>query len=192
LLLSFLLNPVFGLVALGYLVLTVAYSLALKNVVLVDILTVAVGYVLRAIGGAAVIGVEVSSWLLICTILLSLFLVLGKRRGVLVLAVSNPSGNRRTLQKYDLTLLDQMITITGAAAILSYALYTMSARTVGEFHTENLRYTLIFVVYGIFRYLYLLRKGEGRAPEEILITDKPLLINLILWAGCVGLIIYSY
>lgn len=189
---AFRLNNVFAFTALGYFILQIAYSLLLKHVVIIDVLAVAVGFVLRAIAGAEVIGVPISSWLLICTILLALFLSLGKRRHELLLLENNAVHHRKILYEYSPGLLDQMISVVTASTVVAYALYTMSADTIAKFHTDNLKYTIPFVLYGIFRYLYLIhQRSEGGSPERILFDDKPLLINIVLYLAAVWFFTYS-
>jgi 4-hydroxybenzoate polyprenyltransferase len=192
LVLSFWLRPRFGAVALFYALLLVLYSVALKHVVILDVLTVAVGFVLRAIAGAVVIDVEISGWLLICTILIALFLALGKRRYELLTLERNAPGHRPILADYSAGLLDQMIAVVTASTVTSYALYTMSAETVEKFGTRLLPLTLPFVLYGIFRYLYLLYRQElGGNPSELFLNDRALLVNSALWTLAVGAIIYG-
>jgi 4-hydroxybenzoate polyprenyltransferase len=169
------LSPRFAVVALAYVGLLSLYSVALKHVVIVDVLTVAMGFVLRAVGGALAIGVDISGWLLICTILIALFLALGKRR-----------------HEYSAGLLDQMIAVVTASTVTAYALYTMSPETVAKFHTQLLPATLPFVLYGIFRYLYLLyRRQLGGNPSELFLNDRALLLNTVGWILAVLLIIYG-
>ncbi len=189
---AFRLNTVFALTALGYFILQIAYSLLLKHVVIIDVLAVSTGFVLRAIAGAEVISVPISSWLLICTILLALFLSLGKRRHEILLLEDNAVHHRKILYEYSPGLLDQMISVVTASTVVAYALYTMSADTIAKFHTDNLKYTIPFVLYGIFRYLYLIhQKSEGGSPERILFDDKPLLINIVLYLATVWFFTYS-
>jgi len=189
--LSFFLSRLFGWVALGYVVLLVAYSVGLKRVVIVDALTVSVGFVLRAVAGAVVIDVEISGWLLICTILLALFLALGKRRHELLTLEGVAANHRPILVEYSAGLLDQMIAVVTASTVTAYALYTMSAETVAKFHTRLLPLTLPFVLYGIFRYLYLLyRRQLGGNPSELFLSDRALLLNTLLWILAVILILY--
>ena len=188
---SFVLSEAFGWVALGYVVLLVAYSAGLKRVVIVDALTVSVGFVLRAVAGTVVIGVEISGWLLICTILLALFLALGKRRHELLTLEGVAANHRPILAEYSAGLLDQMIAVVTASTVTAYALYTMSTETVAKFHTRLLPLTLPFVLYGIFRYLYLLyRRQLGGNPSELFLTDRALLLNTLLWMLTIILIIY--
>jgi 4-hydroxybenzoate polyprenyltransferase len=190
--LSFWLSPPFGWVAFAYGVLLVAYSIALKHVVILDVLTVAAGFVLRAVAGVVVIDVEISGWLLICTILLSLFLALGKRRHeVLTLEGAAPE-HRPALSEYSPALLDQMIAVVTASAVTAYALYTMSPETVGKFNTRWLPVTLPFVLYGVFRYLYLLYRRElGGSPSDLFLSDRPLLLNTLFWMAAVLFLIYG-
>ena len=179
---AFWLNTNFGFIALGYFILQIAYSTALKHIVILDVLAVSIGFVLRAIAGAEVINVPISSWLLVCTILLALFLSLGKRRHEIILLEDNAADHRKILFEYSPALLDQMISVVTASTVVAYALYTMSAETINKFQTDNLKFTIPFVLYGIFRYLYLIhQKSEGGSPEKILLNDRPLLINIILY-----------
>jgi len=189
---AFWLNTNFGLIALSYFILQIAYSTILKHVVILDVLAVSIGFVLRAIAGAEVIDVPISSWLLVCTILLALFLSLGKRRHEILLLEENAANHRKILYEYSPGLLDQMISVVTASTVVAYALYTMSAETITKFQTDNLKYTIPFVLYGIFRYLYLIhQRSEGGSPEKILLNDKPLLINIILYLTTVWLFTYS-
>lgn len=189
---AFWLNTNFAWIAVGYFILQIAYSTVLKHVVILDVLAVSVGFVLRAIAGAEVIEVPISSWLLICTILLALFLALGKRRHELLLLENNAVHHRKILYEYSPGLLDQMISVATASTVVAYALYTMSTETIEKFHTDNLKYTIPFVLYGIFRYLYLIhQKSEGGSPEKILLNDKPLLMDIILYLITVWLFTYT-
>ncbi len=189
--LSFWLGKSFGLIALSYLLLFVAYTLYLKHLVIIDVLVIAIGFVLRAVAGASVIKVEISPWLLICTILLALFLALSKRRHELILLETSAENHRKILEEYSAYFLDQMISVVTASTVMAYTLYTMSDRTIKELKTTNLPYTVPFVLYGIFRYLYLIhRKAEGGRPEKLLFTDLPLLADILLWIGAVGVILY--
>jgi 4-hydroxybenzoate polyprenyltransferase len=186
------LRPEFGLVALLYVVLLGLYSWRLKHVVIIDVLTIAVGFVLRAVAGAVVIPVAVSVWLYLLTILLALFLALAKRRHELVLLADGATGHRRILQEYSPYLLDQMISVVTASTLVAYAIYTVSPETTAKFQTHWLGLTLPFPLYGIFRYLYLVhQKDGGGSPSDMLLTDRPLLICVALWAAVVALIIYG-
>lgn len=188
---AFSLSFPFGMVAVSYLILQILYSFYLKHVVILDVFSVASGFVLRVVGGAEVIHVPISSWLLICTILLSLFLAMSKRRHELILLEDNAVHHRKILYEYSPYFLDQMISVVTSSTVIAYALYTMSEETVKKFHTDNLKFTIPFVIYGIFRYLYLIhQKNEGGNPEMVLLTDKPLIINILLYGLVVGFILY--
>ena len=186
------LSPSFAVVAVAYVGLLSVYSVALKHVVIVDVLTVAIGFVLRAVGGALAIDVEISGWLLICTILIALFLALGKRRHEYLALEGDAARHRPILAEYSAGLLDQMIAVVTASTVTAYALYTMSPETVAKFDTQLLPATLPFVLYGIFRYLYLLyRRQLGGNPSELFLNDRALLLNTIGWIVAVLLIIYG-
>jgi 4-hydroxybenzoate polyprenyltransferase len=187
---AFLLASAFGFVALAYVVLVATYSKWLKHIVILDVFSIAFGFVLRVSAGAVVIGVAMSHWLLICTMLLALFLGLSKRRHEIVTLSSDDS--RRVLAEYNPLFLDMMIGIVTSATVVSYALYTVSQETIQRFHTDHLLLTVPFVLYGIFRYLYLVyHKNYGGAPAHTLMTDIPLLLNVVLWGFACGLIIYN-
>jgi 4-hydroxybenzoate polyprenyltransferase len=183
--------PRFALVLFVYFAMNISYSLVLKKVVILDVMTIAAGFVLRVFGGAVLINVPTSEWLVMCTILLSLFLGFSKRRNELTLLTGDANTHRAVLEQYSPYFLDQMIGIVTASTVMSYALYTMSDETIAKFHTRNLIYTLPFVLYGIFRYLYLVHKSdEGGNPTKLAVTDKPLLINIVLWVVSIVAIIY--
>ncbi|GAK52124.1 putative conserved membrane protein [Candidatus Moduliflexus flocculans] len=189
---AFLLDVGFGVVSLIYFVLLFAYSFWLKHIVILDVLTLAMGFVLRAIGGAEAVDVEFSSWLLLCTILLALFLGLSKRRHELVLLGDNAQSHRKILEEYSPYLLDQMIGVVTASTLMAYALYTMADETIQKFGTSYMIFTVPFVIYGIFRYLYLVhQKEEGGNPTSVLISDKPILINVVLWGIVSAILIYG-
>ena len=182
----------FFLTATAYLALLALYSVWLKHVVLVDVLTVAAGFVLRAGAGAVAVDVEISGWLLICTILIALFLALGKRRHEYLTLDAEAAHHRPVLAEYSAALLDQMIAVVTASTVTAYALYTMSPETVAKFGTRFLPATLPFVLYGIFRYLYLLyRRQLGGNPSELFLSDPALLVNAFLWILAVVAIIYG-
>jgi 4-hydroxybenzoate polyprenyltransferase len=182
----------FLLVALAYLGLLVLYSVTLKHVVIVDVITVAAGFVLRAVAGAVAIDVEISGWLLICTVLIALFLALGKRRHECLTLDAEAMRHRPVLAEYSPPLLDQMIAVVTASTVTAYALYTMSPDTVAKFDTRLLPATLPFVLYGIFRYLYLLyRRQLGGNPSELFLNDRALAVNTALWIATVVAIIYG-
>lgn len=189
--LSFLLDFQFGLVATGYFLLILAYSFGLKHVVILDVVVVALGFILRAVAGAVVIHVPISSWLLICTTFLALSLAMSKRRHELVLLGENSASHRKTLIEYSPQFLDQMIAVVTASAVMSYALYTTSEETVAKFGTRNLLFTLPFVIYGIFRYLYLVHmRNMGGSPELVFIKDRPMVVNVILYVIVVAVVLY--
>jgi 4-hydroxybenzoate polyprenyltransferase len=189
---AYLLRPAFALVAVGYLSLLVTYSGPLKHLVIIDVITIAVGFVLRAVAGAVVIAVPISHWLLILTMLGALFLALSKRRHELVLLAGGATGHRPILEEYSPYLLDQMIAVVTASALVSYVIYTVSPETVQKFHTHYLGLTLVFPIYGIFRYLYLVHLKEGGgSPADTLLNDRPLLACVALWALSVVAIIYG-
>ena len=178
--------------AVAYVVLLVLYSVLLKHVVIVDVLTVAAGFVLRAVAGAVAVDVEISGWLLICTVLIALFLALGKRRHEYLTLDADAARHRPILAEYSAALLDQMIAVVTASTVTAYALYTMSPETVAKFDTRLLPATLPFVLYGIFRYLYLLyRRQLGGNPSELFLNDRALILNAGLWIVAVVAIIYG-
>jgi 4-hydroxybenzoate polyprenyltransferase len=186
-----LLNKNFALVLGLYWLITLAYTFVLKQQVILDVFSVALGFVLRAVAGVVVIGVEISGWLLICTTLLALFLGFSKRRYELLLLREAAGDHRQVLEEYNPHFLDMMIAIVTASTVTSYALYTASEETVQRFHTRKLLLTLPFVLYGIFRYLYLIyHKERGGDPIETVLTDPPTIINLVLWAVTVAVILY--
>ena len=189
---AFALSLPFGLVAAAYAALLTAYSVWLKHVVILDVLTVAAGFVLRAVAGAAAIRVEISGWLVICTILIALFLALGKRRHEYRTLRGDAAAHRPILAEYSEGFLDQMVAVVTASTVTAYALYTMSPDTVAKFHSRLLPITLPFVLYGIFRYLYLLYRREmGGNPSDLLLNDRALLLNTVLWMLALLVIIYG-
>jgi 4-hydroxybenzoate polyprenyltransferase len=189
---AFWLRFPFGILATAYLALLALYSGPLKHVVIIDVLTIAIGFVLRAAAGAVAIEVAISPWLYILTILLALFLALSKRRHELILLADQATGHRRILGEYSPYLLDQMISVVTASTLVAYAIYTVSPDTVQKFHTNLLALTLPFPLYGIFRYLYLVHQKEGGgSPAEMLLNDRPLLVCVALWAVAVALVIYG-
>jgi len=186
-----ILTPRLGLVAAAYLVLLLLYSAALKHFVIVDVLVIAGGFVLRAVAGAVAVAVPISHWLLVCTTLLALFLALSKRRHELTLLGEGAVGHRRILEEYSPYLLDQMIAVVTASTLVAYTLYTTDAETAARLGTTRLGLTVPFVLYGIFRYLYLVhQKRGGGSPSTMLVTDRPLLACVALWAASVAVILY--
>lgn len=186
------LNWPFLLISLVYFFLQVAYSLWLKHVVILDVFVIAAGFLIRVVAGGLAIKVTLSSWLLICSTLLALFLALSKRRHELVLLSKEASEHRPILEEYSPYFLDQLIAVVTASIVVAYCLYTISEETVAKFGTSNLLFTVPFVLYGIFRYLYLIhQKFEGGSPELLIIKDKPLLIDIFLWIVSAILILYA-
>jgi len=190
---AYLLSPRFAIIAIIYFLLNLAYSKYLKHVPLIDVMVLAAFYVIRVVAGVSLIQVErFSPWLYVVTTLLALYIGFGKRRGeILLLQEVNMDSTRRVLEGYSLSFLDQLITIVSGTTIVSYSLYTFSAPNLPENHTMML--TIPFVVYGIFRYLYLIQiKGEGGAPDELFLTDKPLQATIFLFGVAVLIIFYIF
>jgi 4-hydroxybenzoate polyprenyltransferase len=186
---SFTLPKSFNIILAAYILLNVAYTYFLKRIVLLDLISISAGFMLRVLGGAYAINVQVSTWLILTTLFVSLFLAVMKRRSEIESQGENAT--RAVLESYSLKFIDQISSITAAAVIICYALYSVSERTLEYFHTEYLVYTTIFVIYGIFRYLYLvhnLQKGED--TSEIIFTDIPTLVNLLLYGITVIYIVY--
>jgi 4-hydroxybenzoate polyprenyltransferase len=190
--LSFYLASAFGLWVLTYVVINVLYSVKLKRIVILDVMTIAAGFVIRVMAGCSLVAVTPSDWLVVCTITISLFLGSCKRRQELVL-VSNTAGmSREVIKHYDIRFLDQMIGVATSATLISYILYTLSPETVAKLGTRNLVLTLPFVLYGTFRYLYVIYQKQGKGdPTDTLLSDRPLLINTFLWGIAVLVIIYG-
>lgn len=188
---SLLLGKGFAAIALGYFVLMLAYSFVLKQWVIIDIMTIAAGFVLRVGAGVSVVNVErFSPWLYVCTTLLALFLGFSKRRHEISLLAENANAHRASLEQYNLKFLDEMISVVTASAVISYSLYTFFAPNVPANHTMML--TIPFVLYGIFRYLYLIHvKNEGGSTEEMLLKDPPFLLDVILFGIAVIIIMYG-
>ena len=185
------LRPAFGVAAAAYLALFVVYTRWLKHLVVLDVMTIAIGFVLRAVAGGLVIGVHVSNWLLVCTMLGALFLALAKRRHEMTLLAGGAGGHRRILEEYDPYLLDQMIGVVAAATMVAYIIYCASPETHAYFGTEWMVLTTPFPIYGLFRYLYLVhRKAGGGSPSDMLIQDRPLLACVLLWGLTSVAIIY--
>ena len=187
-----LIAPALALVAAAYALLLVLYSVLLKHIVIIDVLTIAGGFVLRAIAGAVAVSVPFSAWLLVCTTLLALFLALSKRRHELVMLGDSAVGHRRILDEYSPYLLDQMIAVVTASTLIAYTVYAISVETAARLGTQRLGLTIPFVLYGIFRYLYLVhQKRGGGSPAAMLLTDRPLLACVGLWIATVAIILYS-
>jgi 4-hydroxybenzoate polyprenyltransferase len=183
---SFMLNLYFGLITLVYFLVINLYTFLLKDIVIIDVLTIALGFVLRAIAGVVIINVYISPWLIICTVLLALFLALGKRRHEISLLQGKADHHRKVLQEYSIPLLDQMITTVTTGTVIAYSLYTFNSNK-GVY----LMFTIPFVIYGIFRYLYLIHQHDrGGSPEAVLLEDKALLLDVVLWVVVSILILY--
>lgn len=182
----------FTAVLLGYLLLQVLYTSVLKQLVLLDIMAIALGFILRVVAGAEAIDVMVSNWLFLCTLVFALFLGFAKRRAELSSLEDGASAHRASLADYTVPMLDQMMSICAASSILAYGLYTVSRETVEHVGNDHLKFTVPFVVYGIFRYLFLVHKrGAGGAPEKVLLGDPPLLIDIALFLAVAGWSLYS-
>jgi 4-hydroxybenzoate polyprenyltransferase len=178
-------------VAIAYLALQTLYSAVLKHMVILDVLTIALGFVLRAVAGAVAVDVEIGRWLLVCTILLALFIALAKRRHEITMLAGGAADHRPILGEYSPYLLDQMIAVVTASTLIAYIVYTVSPETQEKFGTAWLGLTVPFPLYGIFRYLYLVhRRDGGGSPADLLLNDRPLLVCVALWALAVVLIIY--
>ena len=178
-------------VAASYLGLQILYSGPLKHIVILDVLAISFGFVLRAVAGAVAVDVDISHWLLVCTTLLALFMALAKRRHEIVLLGDDAAIHRPILREYSPYLLDQMIGVVTASTLIAYIFYTISPETQQKFGTQLLELTIPFPLYGIFRYLYLVHRREGGgSPADLLLTDRPLLLCVALWALAVALILY--
>jgi 4-hydroxybenzoate polyprenyltransferase len=190
---AFYLNNPFGICVLSYFLMMLLYSFLLKHHVILDILIIALGFVLRAYAGAVVNAqVFASQWLLICALFLALFLAISKRRHELLSLEHNANSHRKVLLEYSPEFLDQMMAIVTSTTVVAYALYSISSETIKKFHTHSLILTFPFVVYGILRYLYMVyKRGEGGEPENILLKDKPTIINIAIWLLLIILILYS-
>lgn len=187
---AFRLSMEFGLAAVFYFALVITYSLILKRIVILDVLAIAIGFVARAVAGGLLIKVEISDWLLIVTIFLALFLGFSKRRSELIKLDKNAGVTRPILDLYSVTLLDQLISITAGATLMSYALYTLAEQTIRKFG-NNLWLTLPIVVYILFRYFYLVYSlGQGGDPAKMLLKDKPLLAGVLVWVAAAFLLVY--
>jgi len=193
LIISWILVPTYALILSIYLVMQMSYSFRLKHVVILDVLIIAMGFVLRAIAGvtlaiyAGFTDVSISHWLIVCTFFLAVFLAFAKRRAEVIALGEYAAGHREILDEYTIPLLDEMMGIATAASIIGYSIYSVSDRTIALVSTK-LWLTIPFVTYGIFRYLYLIHvKGHGGSPDRLLLSDKPLLLNILLWIIAVAL-----
>jgi 4-hydroxybenzoate polyprenyltransferase len=188
---AFLIRLEVGVLLAGYLALMTAYSLRLKRVVILDVMIIASGFVIRVVLGGAAIEVPISEWLVLCTIFLSLFLGFGKRRAEIELLEDRSTEHREALASYSCAFLDQLIVVCTSCVLATYALYTLSPVTIAKFGTRDLVFTVPFVIFGIFRYLYLLhRRGLGDSPTRALLHDRPTLLAVVLWAAVALVVIY--
>jgi len=191
----FVIGPRFGATAVAYVALTIAYSLVFKQIVLLDVVSIAIGFVLRATAGVELLrdrsragaqSIEISPWLLVCAFFLALFLAIGKRRHELAVLEGDASRHRAALGSYNEKLLDQLVAVVTSATVLSYSVYTIAPETVAKFGGRPLYLTIPFVLYGIFRYLYLMyAQDKGGNPSEHLLRDRATLVNVVLWAVAV-------
>lgn len=189
---AYRLSPRVLIVIAVYAALNLLYSTVLKHVVILDVMIVAVGFVLRVLAGGAAIGVAVSSWLVLCTIFLSLFLAFSKRRHEIMLLAHDAAEQRKVLSSYNPAFLDQMINVVTASSVVCYALYAIAPQTTEKYHTEHLVYTIPLVLFGIFRYLYLMYQAkDARSPTDAILSDAPFLVNLVLWTAAVLWIVYG-
>jgi 4-hydroxybenzoate polyprenyltransferase len=181
------------LVTLGiYMAMSLLYTHWFKHMVILDVMCISFGFVLRVLAGAAATDVHVSRWLFLCTIFLALFLAFSKRRHEITLLAGAASGQRKVLDHYSPAFLDQMINVVTASSVVSYALYSVAPETVAKYNTQDLVYTIPLVLYGIFRYLYLMYQSPGeRNPTEAILRDPPFLINMVLWGLTVIWIVYG-
>lgn len=181
----------FGTLVILYFVLQVAYTFWLKELVILDVMGIAAGFVIRAAAGGVVIGVPVSPWLIICTFLLALFLGFSKRRHELILLEGRATDHRASLKEYSPYFLDQMIAVVTASTVVAYAIWTVSPEIREKLGTEKLYLTIPFVLFGIFRYLYLVhQREEGGNPTQLLLTDRPLLVDVLLWIVTAAVLLY--
>lgn len=191
--LGILLHAEFLGMLLGYIALTVSYSLLLKHLIIVDVLALAMGFVLRAMAGAAAIQVEFSNWLVVCTLFLAMFLALNKRRHEMLLLNEEARAHRRVLLHYTVPYLDQLILVVTGGALITFTIYTCSPEVVARLGTDKLYLTLPFVVYGLFRYLFLVQHGNGGGdPSAMLVRDKGIAAAVVLWAVACSAIIYLH
>jgi 4-hydroxybenzoate polyprenyltransferase len=187
------LGPPTAAVLGAYLALNLLYTTWLKHVVILDVMSIALGFVLRVLGGSTAADVQPSNWLFLCTIFISLFLAFSKRRHEITLLAGEATGQRRVLHNYSPAFLDQMINVVTASSVVSYALYVVAPETVEKFHTQHLVYTVPLVLFGIFRYLYLMYQRPGeKNPTEAILGDPPFLINMVLWGVAVVWIVYGF
>lgn len=187
---AFFINQWFALIVALYFINNIVYSTSVKNMVILDVFSIAAGFVLRAMGGAVAIGVPISPWLYILTALLSLFLGISKRRHEVHLLKAGSGSFRKVLNDYSVPMLEEMLNVVTASTVIAYSIYTFVAESLPENHAMML--TIPFVVYGIFRYLYLVHSGQDAPPDEMLLKDRPLIATVIFWGISVLLILYGF
>jgi 4-hydroxybenzoate polyprenyltransferase len=187
------LNSHFWYTIVLYGLLNLAYSFWLKRVVLVDVFIIAAGFMLRVLAGVFAIEVVISSWLILCTLFVSVFLGISKRRGELILSEATEAyTSRPVLKQYDIPFMDQIMTVAASGMAISYALYTVADRTVSIYGTENLIFTTVFVLFGVFRYIFLMRgRKTDDNPMHLLLSDAPMIVNILVWFLACVVIIYS-
>lgn len=182
---AYVINKSFFVISISYLLLILLYSLVLKYLIIVDLLVISVGFVIRAVAGCLAVNVFISPWLIICAFLLALFLALGKRRHELVLLGAEAKGHRKILEEYSTEMLDQMISITSGALIISYSLYTFLA------DNNYMMLTIPFAVYGLFRYLFLVHAKNFGGETEMIFKDNGMVLSMVLWVVLVVAILYG-
>ena len=189
LIISFYIDLYFGWVILSYFANNILYSFKVKHIVILDVMSIALGFLLRVIGGALIIRVYISPWILLCTLLLALFLGFSKRRNELIVLEKSAENHRKILEEYSLEFIDNMLSIVTASTVMAYSLYTFSTNS----ENYNMMLTIPFVLYGIFRYQYIIyKKNEGGSPEETVLSDIPLIISIVLWGIVSVLILYFW
>jgi 4-hydroxybenzoate polyprenyltransferase len=180
------------MIILAYMLLMVGYTFGLKEIVILDAFVIALGFVLRGLAGGEVLQVEISPWFMVCAFLLALFIVFCKRKHELLVLTSQAISHRRVLADYNQPLLDTLVSVVTAAVAVTYSLYTLVPETIAKFQTSNLVYTIPFVLFGLFRYLFLVyKKEEGGSAEKLMLTDPFLIINMLVWVVLVVIIIYG-
>ena len=187
---AFNVTLLFGAVVLLYFVNNIFYNFALKKMVILDVFSIAAGFVLRALGGALAVDVEVSPWLYLLTVLFSLFLGISKRRHEILLLNEGRGAFRQVLTQYSAPMLEEMLSVVTASTVIAYSIYTFSAESMPDNHSMML--TIPFVIYGIFRYLYLVHSGADAPPDEMLLKDKPMIVTICLWMVTVLIILYGF
>ena len=188
---AYLIGPLFVLVSAAFIVLNLTYTIWLKNIVIVDVMSIGISFVLRALAGAVAIDVPASTWMLINTLFLALFLAFGKRRHELLLLEDSATAHRKILGRYSPYLLDQLIAVVTPSVVVMYMLYSFSTEVSTKLGTDMLFLTIPFVIYGVFRYLYLIHKEEcGGSPTKVLISDMPILVTVVLWILTVIMVLY--